>query len=418
MHSLERNHLFTANPDANGIARTIVEICCDEASSAVRTFNPIGIILTGSFSRGEGSVLRLSAERSLVLGDAEFLIIFPDTQSLKPVRAALETASREAETKLSLEGILCPVDFSPACKSYLKRVPPSIFGTELKLYGQVMWGESTLLELLPELRPDSIPKIDAFFLLCNRMVEQIGLWRKIEKKEYKIGIEDFYCILKLYLDLAGSLLIFMDRYQSSYRKRIEVLEKLHSENGLPEGVNPDLLLRCAKMALALKFEPSVEKMSSFFSCDAKGWLQKHVLLENMKQAGRLLNHVLLWEGGRLIDGDQQTPEAGVLPELMKTLPLRERVKMWLKWIRIAAMKDRPLPVMPALRGIPNGNPRMMLYLSAFYLYNYIWEDAKEKSSLSLRQSMEYLPLGNHDLEDPEETADVVVDTWQTFVRNA
>ncbi len=77
-----------------------------------------------------------------------------------------------------------------------------------------------LEEQIPNYAASNLSREDAWRMLSNRLVEQMGL-------EVEIGAGDVlrYRSIKLCLDLASSLLVFFGRFEAGYRARLDRMEE-------------------------------------------------------------------------------------------------------------------------------------------------------------------------------------------------
>jgi hypothetical protein len=182
------------------------------------------VVLTGSVARNEGTVVR-NDRGSSMLGDAEFLLVFdertqlPNTETLRVVAAKLE----ERIAQRGMRGAIC---LSAVHPGYLRRLSPSIFAYELLTNGKVVHGEPSILSLVPRFSPDQIPREDAWRLLANRMLEQLDDIDEILDGGSVLSSRLQYRTVKLYLDMATSLLVFSGCYAPTYRQRAVRLRAL------------------------------------------------------------------------------------------------------------------------------------------------------------------------------------------------
>jgi hypothetical protein len=195
------------------IAGEVAQACARRHGSALRA-----LVLTGSLARDEAGLV-LGAGHLRVLGDAELLLVLTDATRL-PDRAEAERLAGEVEEALLGRGVTCEVTLSPVHAAYLRALGPSIFAYELRTCGRVVAGQPDILDLIPAFAPSAIPQEDAWRLLCNRIVEHL------EATEAPAGS---YRTVKLYLDMATSLLVFAGAYQPTYRERAEALTRLAAE---------------------------------------------------------------------------------------------------------------------------------------------------------------------------------------------
>ncbi len=213
--------------DAESLSVTIVDAttkaCSLQFGSSLRA-----VILTGSLARGEGSVQ--NGRPGSLAGDAEFILIFHDAARLPPVDQ-LRNLISEIERQLSDNGVHCHLDLSCAHGDFLRKMRPHIFGYETRVCGRVVAGEADILSLIPPFTPAEIPLEDAWRLLSNRMVELI---ESLTESENAVTPQIYYRTVKLYLDMATSLLLFAGEYAPSYRERCENLRNLAFSRKLEE----------------------------------------------------------------------------------------------------------------------------------------------------------------------------------------
>ena len=179
----------------------------------------LGVVLTGSFARDEGTVLAVDGHLR-VLGDIEFLVILPHGRDYRALRPALGDWAREVSHALGERRLRVEIEFGPAEEAYLRRrARPSIFVHDLRTHGRVVWGPSDLLARIPAFAPADIPREDAVHLVFNRAIEQLDAWDRVEGADEEALLGLGYQRLKLRLDLAGSALAFAGRHVSAYAER-------------------------------------------------------------------------------------------------------------------------------------------------------------------------------------------------------
>jgi len=201
----------------------------------------LALVLAGSLARHEGSWLpapepaagleprhpgpAMAAVR--LLGDAELLMILPSRARL-PSPAQLHRLQSRIEGRLRAHGIEAQVSLTPVRQPYLRNLPPHIFGYELRQTGRVLWGDRRILDLVPPMERAQLPRADAWRLLANRIIELLpAAWA--QRHRQPASPEEIYPWVKLHLDMATSLLLFLNAYAPTYRERARRLRLMAAE---------------------------------------------------------------------------------------------------------------------------------------------------------------------------------------------
>ena len=297
------------------------EMICDETVDACSSMGGLdAIILTGSMARDEASTTT-DHQTTIVLGDAEFLLVFASTARV-PAANAVETFAKIVESRLLRRNVKCRICLSSVSNAFLEGIVPHIFGYELRHCGQVVWGDRNALTRVPPFETSQIPFDDAVRLLCNRMVELLelvavsGLRSRVTK----------YATLKLYLDMATSFLIFAGAYRPTYRQRLKELEKVAAT--VQTGSLPFSLaafVESIEYCTRLKLTPS-DPLSGVFISDAES--------EQLFVDGVRLAHLLWrWELQRLLQLDSNAPDEELLVRWAGSQPWMARLRGWLRVVR-------------------------------------------------------------------------------------
>lgn len=201
-------------------------ICRLVAGRAAATFggNLRAAILIGSVARNEATIVTESGIRKL-LGDAEFLLAFEDTVAL-PDSALVARMVKEAEDELARQAISVKLDCTALHSHVLGRMQPNIYTFEVRTWGDVVWGDTAVLQLIPAFAASDIPLEDAFQLLCNRMTEVLECAARQDTESDELSPELHYRLVKLYQDMATSFLVAAGEYEPTYRGRAERLAAL------------------------------------------------------------------------------------------------------------------------------------------------------------------------------------------------
>jgi len=203
------------------VCAAVVAVWVNSFGSRMRS-----IVLTGSMSRSEATFV-WSSEDWVVLGDAEFFVIFEGQYAL-PQNKLAESLRQQIERILIENGIRCHIDLHPVHPRYLTGLQPHILAHELKQCGEVVWGDTEVLNLIPNFSVSDIPLEDAWRLLSNRIVEYLAVAAELTETRTPQSSAVFYLTAKLYLDMATSFLLFAGAYEPTYRARAAQLRGLAS----------------------------------------------------------------------------------------------------------------------------------------------------------------------------------------------
>jgi len=100
-----------ASVEANNIAQDILRECVLALENLANQHRSIlSLILTGSFSRGEGSVFYSSDRNIQILGDMEFIAITKDGTDLYKISRSLQSISNSIELSLKDKKIFCSIE--------------------------------------------------------------------------------------------------------------------------------------------------------------------------------------------------------------------------------------------------------------------------------------------------------------------
>ena len=165
------------------------------------------LILVGSFARGEGLTYQNNGKLELI-SDIEFWAVVKNLLSPKSI---------------GMEGERVTIGFTT--RKHLAKLKPYIFTVEAKKFGKVLWGDKSVLGLIPSYSFEDIEPADGFILLNNRIVEQLILFNKIQNN----GSVQQYDFDKGYIQLVNSYLAFNKRYRSLYPEKKEEFFKLYKD---------------------------------------------------------------------------------------------------------------------------------------------------------------------------------------------
>jgi hypothetical protein len=308
------------------------------------------IVLTGSLARGEGSFTRHDESWQLH-SDAEFVVVLTDSTPL-PKPAEQGEIQKTISDALSGRDLHCSVSLAVVHADFLRKLQPSIFAYELRNCGQCVVGDPGVLTEIPAFSVAQIRLEDAWRLLCNRMIEQLE--SVAESNSGNVSSELFYRTVKLYLDMATSLLLFLGDYEPSYRMRAERLRSL-SRNARSKALPFELsefaqtVDTCTQWKLSLSTKPAHGS-------------NHDLLLSSQRHATRLLQ----WELSRL------TGLVGSRRDLTKkwisSQRLNERIRGWAYVLRASGWLRSWRQWPRWIRCAVQGSPRYLIYSAANEIY--------------------------------------------------
>ncbi len=216
---------LSADPAFQDEVRRELDLLVERVRNSAAAPSVAGVLLTGSFARGEGTVIADSRTKSRWLSDVECLVVVrggviptPEIQrSMRKIESDTNSdgASTERGIKVELRAILT---------EGMLRLRPAIFTRELCEHAKLIWGDAASIPA-PRVPVSGaeISKHDAFRLLNNRIIEQIAV-----RSEYADGATDStavaYSLAKFWIDLGTSLSVFLGCYLPGYRSRQKPVE--------------------------------------------------------------------------------------------------------------------------------------------------------------------------------------------------
>jgi len=333
------------------VIQRVTKVCHSRFGSGLRA-----LILTGSLARGEGS-LQAEPGAGEAAGDAEFILVLQDGVS-EPEPAEAAALAAEMENECAAAGIVCKAGLAIGHADILRQMRPHIFAYETKFRGRVVLGEEAILGLIPEFTPSDIPLEDAWRLLSNRMIELLEAFSEdgFSQREL-VGRAIQYRTIKLQLDMATSLLLFLGRYAPSYTERCESLKCLAKGNN-SEG---DLPFSLRELADAV--EASTDwKLNHGGSVDGRA--EWSWVLRTCRSAYQLWD----WELQRMTGKrDGASTEKCLLA--MKKQPQAARFRGWLVVLRECGLPLTERPWRRWLRLSRSASPRYWTYAVAGELFS-------------------------------------------------
>jgi hypothetical protein len=390
------------DPRHDGVLRRVVDGCAEFLADRVPG-KLVALVLTGSFSRGEGTVLPREG-RLRVLGDIEFLVVVPGAVHYRASRRHAPAWAREASARLGGDHVAVDIEFGPVGADYFRRkARPSIFVYDLATHGKVVWGPDVLREI-PRFGPERIPREDAVNLVFNRTIEQLESYDRLDGLAGEALLDVAYQRVKLVLDLAGSALAFAGVHATSYAERPAAFERLLARTPalaarLPAGFERELA-----HAARAKLTPDEEPLLP----DGRAELQRAWLRARIADGAPTLAAFLTWELETLLG--VRAPLPGLLARWARAQPAGRRLR---EWAKLALHPNRaPLALSPrrALALARHSTPRGLLYAAGVLAYLDL---AGTESRVDVGP---LLPLATAP-RTPAEARRAVTTLWRWCIRN-
>lgn len=310
------------------LASPFATVICDETSrECVRRYGSRlrAIVLTGSLARDEGTFVR---ERGGVrlLGDAKFLLVFHEGAPCPAVNE-LQAVERSIERAVAARHVEGPVGLSAGRSAYLRRMRPHIFTNELRYCSHIVWGDPVILSLIPHFPVSAIPLEAAWRLLADRLVEQLEAIHQFTSGALSPEALHYQAV-KLYLDMATSLLVFAGAYEPTYRARAVRLAKLAGRARLPVAAPFDLEEFAQRVAECTEWKVNASALGHRSVGSARG-RELAFWQEAVADAERLWH----WELARLTGRPAEESTQQLLSAWTHREPFHRRLRGWLHVLR-------------------------------------------------------------------------------------
>lgn len=278
------------------------------------------IVLTGSMSRGEATFER-EGTGWRVLGDVTFLVVLDRFARPYPTQVA-----RTIEQSLLANAIRCKTAVVQSTASALRKMKPHIYAYELRERGVVLWGDPSVLRLMPRFTPADIPCEDGWWLLCNRIIEQLETSANVDCDQDQ-SADVRYRVAKLYLAMAACYLLSIGQYQPSYQQRTEVLRGLANSDCPPRSPVP--LTRFSRFVS----DCTDLKLHGYGSIEARRFPKWCDAVSDAEAIWR-------WTLGQLSGADPELDRAALLAAIAKRQHSIARTKGWIRAICVQRAEFR------------------------------------------------------------------------------
>jgi hypothetical protein len=349
--SLERGSQMNSKSEARRIiSESLAEVVPARQGNGLRA-----IVLTGSLARDEATVVARDSGFEL-LGDADVLLVY-DTGASEPDCLQMEIVLRKAEERCLQRGLRATVNANPVSLRYFQKLPKSIFAYELRRCAKVIWGETQILKLIREFSAAEIPREDAWRMISNRMIELMDASRHFIGDSTTADPGLYYAIVKLFLDMATSYLVFAGEYAPSYRERAERLlatSNCHLDSRpFPLGKFTSRVQQCTAWKLSGDLDHSYE------------------VLELWREATRYLRRLWRWEIMQMTAATGEQTIAALIERLGAKQTSAARLRGWLsvtkRWGWLKSSRHWPQWTQQCLQA----SPRYVVYGAAAEVFFHL-----------------------------------------------
>jgi hypothetical protein len=289
---------------------------CDAARCVV------GVLLTGSFARGEGTVLAHPRTGSRWLSDVECLVVVKGGIVSKPeIQRSMRQIERDANSDRANAERGIKVELRAILTEGMTRLPPAIFTSELREHAKLLCGDPAAIPLPPvSSNGEEISKRDAFRLLNNRIIEQIAV--RAEYADHTAdGTATAYSLAKFWIDLGTSLSVFLGCYRPGYRSRQKPVEEaLRAHPHILGAAMGERLIARFRNAMGQKFGEI-----GFPSGD---------LADEFSEAVEIARATWNWESGQLLGASTAAADwRGIFARLSSLETTAQRARDWARIFR-------------------------------------------------------------------------------------
>jgi len=184
------------------------------------------LILIGGYGRGEGAVIYRDGEED-VFNDYDFFLVMK-TKVTEHQKRAVADVAESLTHKIGIEVDLFPISMKKFCA-----LPISLMNFEMKQKSIIVWGNTKILDLLPEYNASEIPIVEGTRLLVNRGILLVYCRRALEEQEAVTKHEReklIKYIFKALLAIGDSYLLISNAYSYHLSTRKRWITELDSSS--------------------------------------------------------------------------------------------------------------------------------------------------------------------------------------------
>ncbi len=248
-----------------------IERCRDLIIDEAGAGNVGGLILSGSFASGEGSVMMLGGD-PVFLSDIDLLLVTSTPASHAGIysrRTAIGKACEELLPGARFDG---RIDMGVMTLGELAAMPRSPGVFDMREKGVLLKGRSDLLARFPDFTADEIGPGEAVRLLENRMAALLGNRPGTDRPGGVDLYRFLYGISRIYTDIVTASLCAEGMYLPGYRARSDFISS-SAEASQVRGKLGDSLIADAVKWTGFKIDPGAEEVWTVDSRASHLWLE-------------------------------------------------------------------------------------------------------------------------------------------------
>lgn len=354
------------NPRFQGDAVRDLEHVSRLVQEATRSFPVLGLILTGSVARGEGTLVADQKTGTRWLGDLEcLLIVLPGGRSsAMRIDDTLHRVATELNNDFSDRRRGLKIGLTSMVASRLERLRRSIFNREFLEHGKLLWGTPSALPMPAWwiAGTHEVPIRDALRLLNNRTLQQIAA-RMTQETGDAQPLSAEYAVSKFWIELATSLSVFLGCYRTTYRERQTAIESLlASRPGIFGREFSQLLVVRLREAMAVKFGETPR--ASGPAC------------QRFDEVARVASRIWFWETARMLGDDSADSDWRLITIRLRHLETAgQRIRDWMRlFFRDQALRSlTPYTIRTVKAALRAGSLANAIYASGCLL-EFFWNE--------------------------------------------
>lgn len=313
---------LSADPNFQDEVRRELDLLLERVRNCPAATCIVGVLLTGSFARGEGTVIAHPQSGSRWLSDVECLVVVRGgIVSKQEIQRSMRQIERDTNSISANAARGIKVELRAILTEGMPRLPPAIFTSELREHARLLCGDPAAIPAPPVgSNGAGISKHDAFRLLNNRIIEQIAV-----RDEYVDAVSDStataYSLAKFWIDLGTSLSVFLGCYRPGYRSRQKPVEEaLRAHQEILGREMGERLISRFRNAMAQKFGEA-----GFPLGDLAG---------QFSEAVEIARATWNWESGQLLGTSGAASDwRGIFSRLSSLETAKQRMRDWARVLR-------------------------------------------------------------------------------------